>query len=91
MATIKGGYCIIDFAGVDLTVSTAQTKDGIFNAVECAYETRKPCFAHGLVNGTSGEVTDAPIMIGSDGSSGYTATLGSLELAVSDDDEVTVS
>lgn len=85
------GYCFIDCLGVDLLVTTPQAKTGIFENVERAFETGKPCFAYNCIYGTLGYVSPVPVMVNSDGAGGYFATSSILQVHVEPGDIVTVS
>lgn len=85
------GYTLIDCTGVDLTVSAQQTVTGIYEKVALAYAAGKPVFAGGMVYGNLGVITPVPVMVNSDGTTGYFATASILQVHVETGDKVTVA
>lgn len=85
------GYTLIDCTGVDLTETEQQTVTGIYEKVALAYAAGKPVFAGGMAYGDLGVITPVPVMVNSDGTSGYFATASILQVHVESGDKVTVS
>lgn len=85
------GYILVDCSGIDLTSTETQTKTGIFNAVDRAYNVGKACFGTSLVYGALGEMSPVPLMINPDGVGGYFATSSILQVHVYANDTVTVT
>lgn len=85
------GYTLIDCTGVDLTVSAQQTVTGIYEKVALAYAAGKPVYAGGMVYGDLGVITPVPVMVNSDGTTGYFATSSILQVHVETGDKVTVA
>ncbi len=54
---MNGGYINVDCTGLDLSKSTAQEIDGIWNAAKRALHSEKPIIAGGCIYGTGKHVT----------------------------------
>lgn len=80
-----GGYAMINCEGLLLTSGDAQTIEGIYESVDAAYKSGKPCWAYncGYNNGT---LSPVPIMILNESATEYVATSSILQIWVSSDD-----
>ncbi len=85
------GYTLVDCTGVDLTETEQQTVTGIYEKVALAYAAGKPVFAGNMVYGNLGVITPVPVMVNSDGTTGYFATSSILQVHVETGDKVTVA
>ncbi len=64
---IKGGYVMVDFSGVDLSITTKQTITGITEKVVNAFNTNKIVFVENCVMGSGKKVTPLVMSIYKDG------------------------
>ena len=51
--TKNGGYIMVDCTGLDLSISTSQEIDGIWDKAEKALNQKKPIIAHGCKYSTA--------------------------------------
>lgn len=84
-----GGYAMINCDGLLLTDDSAQTIDGIFERVDAAYKSGKPCLAYncGYNNGAMSPIS---VMILDESETEYVATSSILQVRISNDDSCTV-
>ena len=85
MGKMVGGYSLVDCSGLVLTKSTNQTIAGIWDAVDKAYKSGKPCWACncGYNNGT---LTPVPVMILDESPTEYIATSSILQISIKNND-----
>lgn len=90
---MKGGYAMVDCAGLDLTKGEeAQTISGLYNRAKTAFESNKPVYAVNCVWGNKGRVS--PIQtFGIDWgvAVGLIFTAATLQIRITSDDGVTIT
>lgn len=84
-----GGYAMINCAGLLLTSGETQTIDGIWENVDSAYKSGKPCWVYncGYNNGT---LSPVPVMILDESATEYVATSSILQVRIHNDDSCNV-
>lgn len=86
---MNGGYIMIDATGLDVSVTTEQTVNGIYDQIEAAAKSGKMIMMNGADN--DGTVISPFVVQCEAGSNAYTLKNGVYVFAVASDDGVTVS
>ena len=84
-----GGYAMINCEGLLLTSDEAQTIEGIYEIVDEAYKSGKPCWVYncGYNNGT---LSPVPVMILNESETEYVATSSILQIRITNDDSCSI-
>jgi hypothetical protein len=80
-----GGYAMIDCEGLVLTKSTNQTIDGIWEQVDAAYKSGKPCWAYNCGYNT-GKLSPVSVMLLDESATEYIATSSILQVSIKNND-----
>lgn len=90
---MKGGYAMVDCAGLDLTKGEeSQTIAGLYNRAKTAFESNKPVFAFNCVWGTRGIVSPIQVFGVDWGQAvGMIFTTSTLQIRVTPDDGVIIT
>lgn len=84
---MNGGYCMVDFSGVDL--GNLGTKEGIYAKTKTALATGKPLVLHGLKNDTQ-EFSPIVAFGGVESASSVFVSFFPVTLHISNEDEITM-
>ena len=84
---MNGGYCMVDFAGVDL--ANLGTKTGIYEKTKAALATGKPLVLYGLKNSTQ-EFSPIVAFGGEESASSVFVSFFPVTLHISNEDEITM-
>lgn len=92
MAILKGGYCMIDCAGLDLLSQESQSSTRIYAQMKEAIELGKPTFAYNIMFGSNNPMTAVPIMVNFESSASTTivATASTLQIWVDATGAITI-
>lgn len=87
---MNGGYFLIEETGIDLSITTKQTINGIYDSVKIGYRVDKPVYMGGCTIGT---VAVSPINVNIRPGTGtnYIVRAGVLEMSVDSSDGVLVT
>ena len=80
-----GGYAMIDCEGLVLTKGTNQTINGIWEQVDAAYKSGKPCWAYNC-GYNDGMLTPVFVMILNESATEYIATSSILQISIKNND-----
>lgn len=89
MITLKGGAVLIDTKGLELTTQTSVTINGLYENIEKAVKAEKPIFAYN-VEFEGYKVSPIAVFANKRPSGNFICTASTLQIEVTDDDEVTI-
>lgn len=89
---LKGGYAMIDCAGLNLLSAESQSSTRIYAQMKEAIELGKPTFAYNIVYGENNPMTAVPVMVNYDPYSSTTivATASVLQIFVEQDGSIRI-
>ena len=80
-----GGYAMIDCSGLVLTKGTNQNISGIWEQVDAAYKSGKPCWAYNC-GYNDGLLSPVSVMILNESATEYIATSSILQISIKNND-----
>lgn len=92
MATLQGGYYMIDCAALNLLSQTTQTSTRLYAELKSAISVGKPVFAYNVLWGSNNPMTAIPLMVNYESSDTDTivATASTLQIYVAKTGEITI-
>ena len=86
-----GGYVLVDCGGLDLTSESTQTIPGLYKQCQDALATKKQILAENCIWGTGKSISPIPVFGIQISSTEIIFTSSTLQVAVDDDNEVTIT